>query len=146
MIVCAPVALGPAGLAFLPLLKVKNELSKIGRSVFRAATTGHDDDYNTRLRKMRTAHALLVYTSFFHALDAALPPTFRKRVDIQEEDRHFLAARSGSDETCERQPVPTDPDPTQANPLIEFEVAFPHPTETLADQIQRHKPLWKSSG
>ena len=74
-----PVVLGPAALAFLPILGVKNELVKIGKSVFEKLTKRKDEDYLARYETMRTAYGLLVFTSFFDALDAQLPVPFAKK-------------------------------------------------------------------
>lgn len=142
-IVCAPIALGPAGLGLLSLLRVKNELTKVGQRVFRTATKKQADDYLARLERMRTAHGLLVYTAFFEALDNALPEEIRKRVDLQAEERRALAEREGEPEACDLEPESSTPAIPQANPLAEVPIGFPHPTESLQQQVESHEDLWK---
>jgi hypothetical protein len=47
-LICSPVALGPSAAALLPTLAVKNELIKIGKSVFDKLTKPKDQDYLLR--------------------------------------------------------------------------------------------------
>jgi len=142
-IACAPVALGPAGVGLLPLLRVKNKLTKIGQRVFRAATKRSADDYLARLERMRTAHGLLVYTAFFEALDKALPEDVRKRVDLQAEERRVLAEREGEPNACHPKSKSSAPAIAQPNPLAEVAICFPHPTQSLQQQVESHEELWK---
>ena len=44
-LVCSPMVLGPAAAAVLPTLAVKNELIKIGKSVFEKLTKKKDEEY-----------------------------------------------------------------------------------------------------
>jgi len=142
--VCAPIALGPAGLALLPMLRVKNELTKIGKRVFRAATKKQRDNYLARLERMRTAHGLLVYTAFFETLDKAIPNDLRKRVDVQAEERRMLAEPKGDEtESCAPTTATQTTAASNSNPLAEVPIVFPHPTQTLQQQIEVHVELWK---
>ena len=47
-LICSPVALGPAAAAAIPTLAVKNELIKIGKSVFDRFTEKKAKDYLSR--------------------------------------------------------------------------------------------------
>lgn len=144
-IVCAPIALGPAGVGLLSILAAKNELTKIGRLVFRAATKKQGDDYFARLERMRTAHGLLVYTAFFESLDKSIPDKLRKRVDLKAEERRALAGQDSRPELDPRDAIPACNATAiaQSSPLAEFSIGFPHPTQSLQEQIEAHQELWK---
>lgn len=105
-IVCAPIALGPAGVGLLSILSVKNELTKICRRVFGAATKTQGNDYFARFERMRTAHGLLVYTAFFASLDKAIPDKLRKRVDLHAEERRALAGSGSKPESDSPDAIP----------------------------------------
>src|SRR5947207_1628489 len=92
-LICSPVVLGPAAVAFLPTLATKNELIKIGKSVFEKLTKKKDEDYVLRHETMRTAYGLLVFTSFFDALDSRLPDALRKAIRLLDTEKAFLAKR-----------------------------------------------------
>lgn len=140
-LVCSPVVLGPASAALLPTLAVKNELVKIGKSVFDKLTKKKDEDYLLRYETMRTAYGLLVFTSFFDALDACLPEALRKEIGLLETEKAFIAkdgmkkssVHKHDDHACEVHDAPV-PSTT---------IVFPHPTETLTEQCQRQTKLWK---
>jgi hypothetical protein len=145
-IICAPVALGPAALALLPALSVKNELVKMGKAVFKSLTKKRaDEGYFARLERLRSIHGLLVYTAFFDALDKVLPAYIRKQIDVDEEDRRLMAAKAEALKACEidGQPASKEANEQESNPLAEVSIAFPHPTESFADQLERHEHLWK---
>lgn len=146
-IVCAPIALGPAALALLPILSVKNELTKIGRRVFGAATKNQGDDYLARLERMRNAYGLLVYTAFFEALDKAIPRELRKRLDLPTEEHRMLAELDSQPESAsDARDALSESNATSvahANALAEVPIGFPHPTQSLEEQTEAHQELWK---
>lgn len=142
-IICAPVALGAASVGLLSLLRVKDELTKIGQRVFRAATKKQTDDYLARLGRMRTAHGLLVYTAFFEALDKAIPKDILKRVDLQAEERRAFAERESEPGACRPKSESRTPAIAQSNPLAEVPIGFPHPTQSLQQQVESHQDLWR---
>ena len=57
-LICSPFMLGPAGLLLLPLLSVKNELTKIGKSVYEKYVKKEDPDLIARQKRMEIAYAL----------------------------------------------------------------------------------------
>lgn len=122
-IVCAPIALGPQGLAALPLLVAKNELTKLGQRLLEAVAGRRPDDPQARLEMLQTAHVCLVYTAFFAALDELLPDVLRAKLDP--------LLRSGAKDD--------DDAPRRAHPI-----ELPHPTQSLERQIERHMRLWKA--
>lgn len=143
--VCAPIALGSVAVGLLPVLTAKNELVKIGRLVFSAATKKQRDDYFARLELMRTAHGLLVYTAFFEALDRAIPDDLRRRVDLKAEERRVLASKAAKAESDPRLVVSPSSSMTVTQPsqLAEVPIAFPHPTQSIQEQTETHQELWK---
>jgi hypothetical protein len=138
-LICSPAVVGPAAAALLPTLAVKNELMKIGKSVFEKLTKNKDEDYLLRYETMRTAYGLLVFTSFFDALDARIPDALRKEISLLESEKAFLAKeivqKSSAREASEVCSV-------QDAPVSKVALAFPHPTETLAEQCARQRKLW----
>jgi hypothetical protein len=139
-LICSPVVLGPAAAALLPTLAVKNELVKIGKSVFEKLTKKKDEDYLLRYETMRTTYGLLVFTSFFDALDAGIPKALRTEIALVNSEKAFIA-KEGVKKSSTRQPSEKDCS-LQDAPLSTITLAFPHPTETLADQCVRHRKLW----
>lgn len=140
-IICSPVVLGPTAAALLPTLAVKNELVKIGKSVFDKLTKKSDEDYVQRHETMRAAYCLLVFTSFFDALDSRLPDALRKEIGLLDSEKAFIAK-----EGVEKSPTHKQSEPTRDvrdAPVSVTTIAFPHPTETLAEQCLRQAKLWK---
>ncbi len=140
-LICSPVVLGPAAVALLPILGTKNELIKIGKSVFEKLTKKKEEDYLLRHETMRTAYGLLVFTSFFDALDASLPKAFRKEIGLLDSEKAFLARNAEIKSiSCETDEACNETDNSQVST---YTFAFPHPTETLDDQKQRQLKIWK---
>jgi hypothetical protein len=139
-LICSPAVIGPGAAALLPTLAVKNELVKIGKSVFEKLTKNKDEDYLLRYETMRTAYGLLVFTSFFDALDAGIPDALRTEIGLLESEKAFLvkegvkksSAREPRDKVCGLQ------DAT----VLTIALTFPHPTENLAEQCARQRKLW----
>jgi len=139
--ICSPVVLGPAAAALLPTLAVKNELVKIGRSIFGKFTKKNDEDYGLRDETMRTAYGLLVFTSFFDALDARIPDAFRNEIGLLNSEKTFLE-KCGAKKPSTHKPSEAVCDVHDA-PVSTVILAFPHPTETLTEQCARQGKLWK---
>lgn len=139
-IICSPAVLG-APAALLPTLAVKNELVRIGKSVFDKLTKKKDEDYLLRHETMRTTYGLLVFTSFFDALDSCISEEFRKEIGLLENEKAFIATeavkKSSSHKKIEH---PCEVHETQISTAA---ISFPHPTETLSEQCQRQRKLWK---
>jgi hypothetical protein len=141
-LICSPVVLGPAAVALLPTLATKNELVKIGKGVFEKLTNKKQEDYLLRYETMSTAYGLLVFTSFFDALDARLPDALRREIGLLDSAEKAFLAKEGvkkslvhktNDDTCE----------VYDAPFSTVTLAFPHPTETLTEQCQRQEKIWK---
>lgn len=140
-LICSPAVLGPSAAAVLPTLAVKNELIKIGKSIFDKLKKSKDEDYLLRYEAMHNAYGLLVFTSFFDALDTCLPDAIRKEIALLEPEKEFIA-REGVTKSAE--PKNSDGSCQMHNALVSDEViVFPHPTETLKEQCERQSRLWK---
>ncbi len=77
VLICSPVVLGPAAVALLPTLAVKNELIKIGKGLFEKLTKKKDEDYLLRHETMSTAYRLWSSHLSADALDSKLPESLR---------------------------------------------------------------------
>jgi len=93
---------------------------------------------------MQMAYGLLVFTSFFDALDSRLPETLRKEIALLATEKTFLAkdavGKAASKES--RNAICAAHDA----PIFTYPFPFPHPTETLAEQCQRQVKLWTQMG
>jgi hypothetical protein len=139
-LVCSPIVLGPsAATVALPLLGAKNELVKIGKSVFEKLTKRKDEDYLIRYDTMLTAYGLLVFTSFFDALDTRIGKTLRREIKLLDSEKAFLAKDA---ELVSVRPEAIAGQLADA-PVSALPFAFPHPTETLTEQCERQSRLWK---
>jgi hypothetical protein len=131
-LICSHTVLGPSAAALLPTLAVKNELIKIGKSVFEKFTKKKDDDYLLRHETMQTAYGLLVFTAFFDSLDARLPQALRKEIRLLDVERAFLAKDAvGKVSTTESENAISE---AHDDPVSSYQFPFPHPTETLWDR------------
>lgn len=146
-LLCGPVFAGPAAAAFLPLITAKNELIRLGKSVFKVFSDKKDDDYVDRQQRMQVAYSLICFSAFFEALDRHIPSALRERIGLLKGEKIFLA-RSARGKAARTSEVPPQDAATlvAANPLATLAIAFPHPTETLAQQSERHADLWKQMG
>lgn len=140
-LICSPVVFGPIAAALLPTLAVKNELVKIGKSAFDKLTKKKEDDYLLRNETMQMAYGLLVFTSFFDELDSNLPEALRKEIALLESEKAFIAKEGLKKASAHKQ---DESECEIHNTLVSTTaVTFPHPIETLTEQCQRHKKLWK---
>lgn len=143
-LICSPIVLGPAAAALLPTLAVKNDLIKIGKSVFEKLTKKKDEDYVLRHQTMSAAYGLLVFTSFFDALDSRLPEALRKEFALLNSEKAFLAKHVVGKAASKK--IELGIDELHDGPLSTYAFSFPHPTETLAEQCHRQAKLWKQMG
>ena len=144
-LICSPVFLGPDAVALLPTLAVKNELVKIGKGVFDKLTKKKDADYVARQERMQMAYSLLVFTAFFDALDRQIPKGLRDKFALLEGEKVFLAKATGGYSAEQPKALADTCDRADA-PLAAMPLSFPHPTESLARQLERHANLWKQMG
>ena len=140
-LICSPVVLGPAAVALLPTLAVKNELIKIGKGLFEKLSKKKDEDYLLRHETMSTAYGLLVFTSFFDALDSKLPESLRKQLKVLDKEKPFLIKEAAGKALSKRCDVSVCD--AHDSPIAAHAIMFPHPTETLAEQCARQSKLWK---
>ena len=91
--ICSPIFLGPASAAFLPFLGVKDELVKIGKNIFKKFSQKKGTDYLERQERMQMAYGLLIFTSFFEALDKKIPKNLREEIKKIPEGQEFFNKR-----------------------------------------------------
>ena len=140
-LICSPVVLGPAALALLPTLAVKNEIFKIGKGVFEKLTKKKDEDYAKRQETMQMSYGLLVFTAFFDALDARIPKVLRDEIALLKPEKALLVKDAvGKAQGKQTQPAVCDRNDAPVSNVL---LAFPHPTETLAEITERQAKLWK---
>lgn len=139
-LICSPAVLGPAAVALLPMLAVKDELTKIGQSVFEKLTKKKDEDYLLRYETMRAAYGLLVFTSFFDALDARIPDTLRQEIKLLDSGKVFLVKDGVKSSSVDKQREACEIHDASVSTVT---LVFPHPTETFTEQCQRQAKLWK---
>ncbi len=140
--ICAPLALGPAGIALLPLITAKNELVKIGKAVFESVTGKKEEDYAALFDRMRIAYGLITYTAFFDSLDEQLPDKLRKQIALLASEKHYLA-KEAVDTIEPKTQSSAQLDDIGADRYTSVEIAFPHPTESLADLEKRQRELYR---
>ena len=143
-LVCSPLLIGPAAAALLPIIAVKNEVVKLGKYVFEAFSNRGDADYVARQQRMEIAYGLICFTAFFAALDEQIPEELRKQIGFLKGEKAFIAKNARGKSACAAE---ASPDETAArtalSPLAVLTTPFPHPTETLEQQVERHATLWK---
>lgn len=138
----AILVLGPtvAGLppdtvtAVLGLLTAKNELSKIGKMLFKHFTK-RDADTPNRHDKMATAFCLSCYAAFFESF-SKLAPEVSKIVDLPQSARLRIvqaAVDAQNAEACSTDDLLPDP---------QMSIDLPHPAETLEQLTSRLLPLY----
>ena len=147
-LVCSPVVFGPAAvIALLPLISTKNELVRIGKGLFDSLSAKKDDDYIAKQQRMQMAYGLMCYTAFFEALDRHIPEKFREKLGLIGEEKIFIAKKAREKTACaEGASTGEGCVADGVNPLAMLSMSFPHPTESLPQQIERHSQLWKQLG
>lgn len=96
-IIFTPIALGPAYLTLLTCLEVKDRLVNIGKSILESINSICKPDYVTRAQQIKYAYALIVYTSYFDALDEILPKKLIKELKKELKDKEFSEFESDND-------------------------------------------------
>lgn len=141
LLIIAPVAIGGPAATLGPalgLLGVKNELTKIGRSLFDRLTRKKDEDNLAKHRRMQTAYGLLCFTAFLEALDGMLP-TIRKASQLGPNEVFKLSDSSSLNGPLN--PVGVSPVPNRGM-LTDYRVLFPHPAESFEVQHQMLEDLY----
>jgi hypothetical protein len=143
-VIFSPVVLGPAAAALLPLLSVKNELVKMGKYVFDSFVKKEDSDYLAKQQRMQVAYSLLVFTSFFEALDRKMPKEIRDRIGSLDSEKMSIAeSATGTSSSLRSESFAISASSEVPGPLVTQPLVFPHPTESLSQQVERHNLLWQ---
>jgi hypothetical protein len=114
LLVCSPIFLGPVGTPLLGLLAVKNELTGLGKGLFKALTTEDDNDF-------------LLHQ---HGLDRLLPEYLRKRLQLYPDEKQIILKGEldeAKSQFCSPEAAAQLPHERQQP----FAVSFPHPTQDL---------------
>lgn len=144
ILICGPVLAGPEVAALLPTLAVKNEVVKLAKSVCDSLFKKKDSDYVVKQQRMQISYGLICFTSFFDALDRQLPEELRQKIGLLAEEKVFLVETAQRKSTAKATDISSGQTTLDAsNPFRTLLIPFPHPTETLAEQIGRHTQLWK---
>ena len=137
--VCAPAVFPATASAFLPLLAAKNELVKLGKEIFEKVCTKKDGEYTIRVRRMEAAYCLITVTAFLDELDEQVGEVLRAtagRTTARDVMATMQLADNSDSAARRRAAARAHPSADQDFP---WRPTFPHPTETLDDQIRRHK-------
>src|SRR5271157_2480956 len=114
-LVCSPVLIGPAAAALLPAIAVKNEIVKLGKSVFETFSNKKDDDYIAKQQRMEIAYGLICFTAFFEALDQQIPGELRARIGLLKGEKIFLAKSARGKAPCPPEKSTEDAAPLAAS-------------------------------
>ncbi len=143
-LMCSPIVLGPAAIvAVPPLITMKNEIVKIGHGLSDVIASKTDDNYLMKQQRMEIAYCLICFTAFFDALDQQIPINLRKKINLRKEKMISLAKSAQGKDLCESELPSSDLKVAIANSLTALSVSFPHPAETLAQQVKRNSELWE---
>lgn len=144
-LICAPLVAGSAAVAVVPpMIAVKNEIVKISKGVFESVAGKKDDDYLARHHRMEIAYGLICFTAFFEALDQQIPKELREKINLMNGEKISLAKDAQERNLCRLETSQIDqPEIAAASSLDALSLPFPHPTETLVQQIERNTKLWK---
>lgn len=108
-LVCSPLLMGPAAVVILPTITVKNEIVRLGKTVFEAISKKKDDDYMARQQRMQLAYALICFTAFFEAVDGQIPEGLRRRIGFRKEEKIALANGARGKDRCSPETCAQDP-------------------------------------
>jgi len=146
-LICSTAIIGPAAMVLLPIITAKNELKNLGKSILDAISSKKDEDYMARQQRMQVAYGLVCFTAFFEALGQQIPEGILGKIGLLREEK-VLIARSARGKSISRHETSSEDTliPASSNHFAELVTPFPHPTETLEQQISRLTSLWKQMG
>jgi hypothetical protein len=131
VIVLSPMVIGPAALALLPLLEVKDQFVRLGKDAIKAVTKSQASDYLDKAKRLAAANCLLTFTAYFDALNQLLPGLMRD-LKLTDDLKRRIAAEGAANPAIE---IPaTLPAASQQEALRSFEgadlagqtIAVPH--------------------
>lgn len=131
-LICSPILIGPAALPILGLLTAKNELVRLGKSVFEAVVGRKDDDFLAHHDRMQKAYGLICFTSFFEALDRTLPENLRQHFELLASEKESISKKAiQTGKVKEERTLEGD---AQGLDLSAAVIPFPHPLDSFSDQ------------
>lgn len=141
-ILFSPVVFGAAALPALTLLKPKDNLTALGKTLLSKITSKREADYLARMHRMEIAYGLICYTAFFEALDSLLPDDLRKEIDLHPRDKEQITERATDAEAHCGEKQGADLHPEHAGPLEE-PLPYPHPVVPLEDLMKSLAGLYE---
>ncbi len=89
-IIFSPIVFGPQLLPLLDLLDVKDRLFNLGRKVYNYIASKIETDYIDRTEQIRSAYALICYTSYLEVLEKKFPKKLIKELKTTLQERKDL--------------------------------------------------------
>jgi len=86
-IIFSPIVFGPQLLPLLDLLDVKDRLFNLGRKVYNYIASKIETDYIDRTEQIRSAYALICYTSYLEVLERKFPQKIIKEIKTTLQDK-----------------------------------------------------------
>lgn len=86
-IIFSPIVFGPQLLPLLDLLDVKDRLFNLGRKVYNYIASKIETDYIDRTEQIRSAYALICYTSYLEVLERKIPKKIIKEIKNTLQDK-----------------------------------------------------------
>lgn len=138
----SPLAIGPAALPVLGLLKAKEEVVRLGHSLLKAITSRKTSDYLSRSANLQAAYGLICVTAFFEAFDRLAPSDLRDGIELLPQEKARLAGAHKA-----RQPgreKDHSAGEAKGRGVLDTPLPFPHPVLTFAEQMAHLEPIYKS--
>jgi hypothetical protein len=152
VIVLSPMVIGPAALALLPLLEVKDQFVRLGKDAIKAVTKSQASDYLDKAKRLAAANCLLTFTAYFDAFNQLLPDLMRE-LELTDDLKRRIAAEGAANPATELPATP--PAASQHEALRSFEgadltsqsIAVPHPAaldDARAARLELYQTMSKT--
>jgi len=121
--------------AAVSLIGAKNELIKLGKTVYTKLVHSEPKDSIQRQDRMEAAFTVICYTSFFDSI-SKIAPEINKIINLNDADKIRLAnsaVKTANENTC---------DVSTSSQTSDFVISLPHPAESLDQITSRLTPLY----
>ena len=140
--ILSPVVFGPVGTPALALLGVKNELVRIGQSVYnRITSAAPSEDSIPRHERMGAAYSVVCYAAFFEAVDT-LFVTVRQDLSLPDTDDLTLEEALTKPTRGEVRESVGDA-PKESVATVDYEIQIPHPADGFDQQCRQLDSLYE---
>ncbi|MEV7046689.1 hypothetical protein [Amycolatopsis sp. NPDC051061] len=126
LIVLSPLILGINPAPVLAFIGAKNEILKAGNLIVRKLARSSINSDLTRHELLSSAYCTICFTAFFEAIDNFLPG-LRKQLGLLPSDTLTLTYKAAR----EIAPQASNKEPAELFSLSDWNIALPHPTDTL---------------